>query len=83
MSITNRIRCIFLKYRICFYFIKKENKKKKDGIYMIEKVYKTMKKSGISVLIFGILTIVFGIGVGVVMIVNGSILLKKKSELMF
>lgn len=50
---------------------------------MIEKVYKTMKKSGISVLIFGILTIVFGIGVGVVMIVNGSILLKKKSELMF
>lgn len=83
MSITNRIRCIFLKYRIYFYFIKKENKKKKDGIYMIEKVYKTMKKSGISVLIFGILTIVFGIGVGVVMIVNGSILLKKKSELMF
>lgn len=63
--------------------MKKENKKKKDGIYMIEKVYKTMKKSGISVLIFGILTIVFGIGVGVVMIVNGSILLKKKSELMF
>lgn len=66
-----------------FLFHKKENKKKKDGIYMIEKVYKTMKKSGISVLIFGILTIVFGIGVGVVMIVNGSILLKKKSELMF
>lgn len=50
---------------------------------MIERVYKTMKKSGISILIFGILTIVYGVAVGVIMIVNGAILLKKKSELLF
>ncbi len=50
---------------------------------MDEKVYKTMSTSGILNLILGITTIVFGIATGVVFIVSGARLLKKKSSLLF
>ena len=42
---------------------------------MEEKLYKKMKSVGVSNLVFGIVTIAFGIGAGVMMIVNGARLL--------
>lgn len=50
---------------------------------MSEKLYRTLKSVGVGSLVFGILLIVGGVAIGVVMIVNGSLLLKKKSEIMF
>lgn len=50
---------------------------------MSEKIYGTMKSTGIVSIVFGILTIVIGIGTGVVMLICGAKLLKRKSEIMF
>ncbi|MDF2542116.1 MAG: putative rane protein [Herbinix sp.] len=50
---------------------------------MMEKIYKTMKKVGVGNLVIGILLIVAGIVSGVFVIVNGAILLKKKSDILF
>lgn len=50
---------------------------------MMEKIYHTMKSVGVWNLVTGILLIVAGIGAGVFMIVNGTRLLKKKSDLLF
>lgn len=50
---------------------------------MEEKVYKTMKSTGISSIIIGILLIVFGITSGVAVIVNGAKLMHGKKDLMF
>lgn len=50
---------------------------------MSEKIYKSMKSVGTSSLVLGICMIVFGIGVGVVTIVNGARLLNKKSSILF
>lgn len=50
---------------------------------MSEKVYNTMKSVGIGNLVFGIILIVVGVAAGVSIIVNGALLLKKKSEIMF
>lgn len=50
---------------------------------MEEKLYHSMKSIGISNLVVGILTIVFGVFAGVSVIVNGAKLIKRKSDLMF
>ena len=50
---------------------------------MDEKLYKTLNSTGKLSIIFGILTIVLMIGVGVVSIINGARLLSKKSDLLF
>jgi hypothetical protein len=50
---------------------------------MSEKVYKTMKSSGICNIVLGICSIILGVGIGVTTIINGAILLKKKSHLLF
>ncbi|MBR3772749.1 MAG: hypothetical protein IKL07_10830 [Clostridium sp.] len=50
---------------------------------MNEKVYYTMKSTGVVNIVFGILTMVIGIGTGIVMVVCGARLLKRKSEIMF
>lgn len=50
---------------------------------MNEKVYGTMKSTGIVNIVFGIITIAMGIATGIVMIVHGGRLLKRKSEVMF
>lgn len=50
---------------------------------MGEKLYKTMKSAGVSNLVYGICLIVLGVGLGVATIVNGAILLKKKSDVLF
>ena len=50
---------------------------------MNEKVYSTMKSTGVVNIVFGIITIIMGIATGIVMIVSGARLLKRKSEVMF
>lgn len=50
---------------------------------MEEKVYHTMKSTGISNLVIGILILVFGIASGIAVIVNGAKLIRKKKDLMF
>lgn len=49
----------------------------------MEKIYQKMNQVGVSSLVFGIITIVFGIGLGIVMIVNGARLLGGKREITF
>lgn len=50
---------------------------------MSEKIYNTMKSVGVGNLVIGILIILAGIATGVLMIINGAKLLKKKSEILF
>ncbi len=50
---------------------------------MSEKIYSTMKSVGVGNLVMGILFIVAGIAGGVIMIISGGRLLKKKSEILF
>jgi hypothetical protein len=50
---------------------------------MMEKIYNTMKSVGVWNLVMGILLIVAGIVSGILLILNGAKLLKKKSELLF
>ncbi|MDD3173012.1 MAG: DUF5362 family protein [Herbinix sp.] len=49
----------------------------------MEKIYHTMKSVGVWNLVLGILMIITGIISGILLILNGAKLLKKKSELMF
>ncbi|MBQ1688509.1 MAG: hypothetical protein II073_04420 [Lachnospiraceae bacterium] len=50
---------------------------------MEEKVYKSMAAIGIANLVTGILVIIAGIAAGVVIIVNGAKLIKRRSDLTF
>jgi len=50
---------------------------------MMEKIYNTMKSVGVWNLVLGILLILAGIVTGVLLILNGGRLLKKKSDLLF
>ena len=50
---------------------------------MEEKLYKKLKSVGASNLVFGIIIILFGIGAGVVILINGARLLAHKSENLF
>jgi hypothetical protein len=50
---------------------------------MMEKIYHTMKSVGVWNLVMGILLIIAGVVSGVLLILNGTKLLKKKSELLF
>ncbi|MFV0344608.1 MAG: hypothetical protein ACK5JH_17260 [Anaerocolumna sp.] len=66
----------------------KVNKKHDCGISrlelsMSEKIYITMKSVGVWNLVIGILLIIAGIASGVLMIIGGGKLLKKKSEILF
>lgn len=54
----------------------------KERAFM-ERIYKTMRNTGACSIAAGIVILVAGIAVGVVSIVSGSILLKRKSEIMF
>lgn len=49
---------------------------------MNEKIYKTMSRTGACSIAVGIVTLVTGITTGVLMIVSGSRLLKRKSEIL-
>ena len=50
---------------------------------MEENLYKKLKSVGGSNLVFGILIIRFGIGAGVMMIINGARLLAHRSDSLF
>ncbi|MBB2182354.1 hypothetical protein H0486_05630 [Lachnospiraceae bacterium MD1] len=50
---------------------------------MMEKIYTTMKSVGVWNLVMGILLIVAGVVSGILLILNGAKLLKKKSDLLF
>lgn len=50
---------------------------------MNEKIYKTMLKTGAGSLTVGILSIVFGVTIGTICIINGARLLRGKSKLTF
>ncbi len=50
---------------------------------MRENTYKTMSNTGICSLVLGIVTICAGIAIGVMLIVNGSKLVKAKTDLTF
>ncbi len=49
---------------------------------MSERIYKTMARTGAGSLVIGIVILVTGVAAGVMMIVNGANLLKKKSEIL-
>lgn len=49
---------------------------------MNEKIYKVMSGTGVSSLILGIVVLVTGVAAGVMMIVNGARLMKKKTEIL-
>ena len=48
-----------------------------------ERIYRTMKAVGVGNLVFGIISIIAGVLVGVFSIVNGARLLKSKSNILF
>lgn len=50
---------------------------------MGERAYKTMKKVGAGSIALGIFTLVFGIACGVLMVINGAKLLRRKSDILF
>ena len=49
----------------------------------MERVYKTMRNVGAGNIANGIIIAITGLAVGVVAIVNGALLLKRKSEIEF
>lgn len=50
---------------------------------MNEKIYKTMRTAGAGGIAVGIVMMVTGLVCGILVIVNGARLLKKKSEIIF
>lgn len=57
--------------------------KRKVGIPMDEKVYKTMNNTGAWSIAVGVVSLVVGLACGVMMIVNGARLLSSKSKIIF
>ncbi len=49
----------------------------------MEKVYKTMRNTGVSNIVIGAVILTAGIAVGVMAIISGAVLLKRKSEITF
>ena len=50
---------------------------------MEEKIYKTMRGTGATNIIIGVVALVFGIATGILMIISGAKLLARKSNLLF
>ena len=50
---------------------------------MNEKIYKAMSSAGAGSLVLGIIVLVTGIATGVLMIINGAKLIRRKSDLIF
>lgn len=49
----------------------------------MERIYKTMRNTGASCVAIGIVIALTGLTVGIIAIVNGALLLKRKSEIEF
>ena len=50
---------------------------------IMEKIYKTMRDTGAGSIALGIVIMIAGITVGIISIINGTLLLKRKNELTF
>ena len=50
---------------------------------MNEKIYKTMSRCGAGSIVLGIIVLVTGITTGILMLVSGARLLKRKTEITF
>ena len=53
------------------------------GSKNMERIYKTMRNTGAGCIAVGIIMAVTGLTVGIISIVNGALLLKRKSEIEF
>jgi hypothetical protein len=60
-----------------------QNKNICKGAMNVEKIYKLMRGTGVTNIVLGIIILATGVTVGVMSIVSGSILLKRKSDLEF
>mgnify|MGYP003267024213 FL=1 len=49
----------------------------------MEKVYKTMRSAGVTNIVIGSVIITAGLAAGILAIVSGALLLKRKSEITF
>lgn len=49
----------------------------------MEKVYKTMRNTGAASIALGVTIAVVGLTTGIIAIVNGALLMKRKSEITF
>lgn len=50
---------------------------------MNEKIYKTMSQRGAGSIVLGIVVLISGVASGILMLVSGARLLKRKSEITF
>lgn len=56
---------------------------KKGEIAMEERLYRTMRGTGATNIVVGVLTLVVGITSGILLIISGSKLLSRKSDILF
>lgn len=56
-----------------------QNKQIGRGLSMSEKIYKAMKNTGALNIVLGVVTLVAGITSGILLIISGANLLKKKN----
>ncbi len=49
----------------------------------MEKVYKTMRNTGAGSIALGVIVLVSGLIIGILSIVNGALLLKRKNDITF
>lgn len=49
----------------------------------MERIYKTMRNAGALNIAVGVVITVIGLAVGIMSIINGAVLLKRKSEITF
>ena len=61
----------------------KNEKRQVRKAMKMEKVYKTMRNTGAGCIAVGIVIAITGLTVGIISIVNGALLLKRKSEIEF
>lgn len=62
--------------------ITKHMEQNKEGLSM-ERIYKTMRNAGALNIAVGVVITVIGLAVGIMSIINGAVLLKRKSEITF
>ncbi len=49
----------------------------------MERIYKTMRNTGAASIALGIVVVCIGLSAGIIAIINGALLLKRKSEITF